>query len=656
MLTIRRWYLFLVCAISLNAVAWVVIALLRNLLGEVLLGRQSSLEFVALQIAILLVGTPVYLVHWLWAQGAARKNQDERASTLRRAYLFGTLAGFLAPIFANAFNSLAELLSLLPRFGVFESEYFNLTEALLFNSLAILVLAVVFFYHQRILRVDLRQEPEREVAPGLRRFFVYGFSAAGMLMASLGSIHLLRWIMIALLFQDSHLRVLPADVALLLLGAPLWLFFWQRGPRLWDGDEACELDSSLRRFYLYTTVFVSALTVVLQGTVILAGLFSRLLDLPSRDTIASPLPVLIVMLGLWAYHATILRKEAALVAEAPRQAGIRRLYAYLIAAIGLAAFLVGLGGDISVMIRSFSPLSRPALDEQLAWFSAALLAGFPVWSLPWRRLEGQARLAAIAGVAERASLVRKLYLYFYLFLATMTVLSGLVYTLYRVLSVVLGAARAGNLLVDIGQALAFSLVAVGVWIYHGSALRRDGSFKQREQNERLSQWRVVVVDAGDGSYGKWVLQGLRRDIPALNLDPVGLTPGAVAAMGAGVEAVTERIAQANLVVGPAFISVPCGGDGAVSPQVAEAVAMSHNRKLLAPIAGDGWEWIGVDRWDQEGWVRQTVQAVKQIVQDEPLKPHRPLGAGAVIGMVAIGLWLLPVLVGLVISILDGFWY
>ena len=58
------------------------------------------------------------------------------------------------------------------------------------------------------------------------------------------------------------------------------------------------------------------------------------------------------------------------------------------------------------------------------------------------------------------------------------------------------------------------------------------------------------------------------------------------------------------------------------------------------MRANGWEWAGVDRWNAEAIVRQTVRAVKQIVEGEEVKPARPLGAGAVIGIIIGVLFLL----------------
>ena len=645
MITVRRWYIFLVCAISLQSVVWAIIALLRNLLTAG--SRPTPVTATAFQIAVAVIGLPIFLVHWLWAQRLARRDEDERGSALRRFYLYGTLAGFVGPFAANAFDLIATLLALAAGSERFDFSEFTPVEAGLRNFVALVVLALLWFYHWRIAASDSRALPETDNAATLRRLYVFGFSAAGVTMTTLGVIRLLRWIMFQ--FGSSPAiggfagASLTDEVARLSVGVPLWLIFWRMAQSLFTGPGEEERESALRKLYLYVTVFVAVLSAVTNATFILAGIFRRLLSLPPQGDIREPLPIILGMAVLWAYHAYVLRADETLAREAPRQAGIRRLYLYIVGGVGLAAFLTGLGGDLSVLIRLRDESFGAGLKEQLAWFTAALVAGLPVWLLPWRLVQIKAVASGPAGVEERRSIVRKIYLYFYLFVATMTALSSLVYIVYRLLSLALGEGSSFNLISDLGQAIAYSLIAVGVWLYHGAGVRGDGRLNQREQTRRLAEMRVGVVDAGDGRFGRVVLDSLRRELPGLALEPFGLTPQAAEAMGSNGEAIAARLAQVGLIVGPWTMAVAGGAGGTVTVEVAGAVVASPARKLLIPVRADNWEWAGVDRWNTEATVRQIVHAVKQIIGGAEVTVTRPIGIGAIVGGVVIALILLNIL-------------
>ena len=634
MATVRRWYIFLVCFISLQSVAWAVIALVQDLFAS---GGNSSIAFTAFQIAVIIIGLPVFLAHWLWAQRLAGKDSDERASALRRLYLYGTLAAFLSPFAVVVFDLLATLLSL--PFGAPQSDFafynYSPGEVILRDLIALIVLGLLWFYHRRITTADAKACPEIENAATVRRLYVLGFSAGGVWAVTVAVMSISRWIMgqfgggDAIRGFDTY--SLTNEVARLMVGLALWLPFWLAAQKMFTGMNQEERESALRKFYLYANVLIASLSVVTNITLIVAGLFRRLLGLPSLGDIRDPLSVILGLGILWAYHSYVLRGDAALAGEAPRQAGVRRLYLYLVAAVGLAAFLVGLSGDISVLIRSLSDsFFGDDLKEQLAWFTAALIAGLPVWLLPWRPAQIGAVAAGATGAEERHSVIRKIYLYFYLFVATMTVLSSAVYILFRLLSIALGERFSGNLLNDLAHAIAFSLIAVGVWLYHGYALRSDGQINKREHGKRLTGLRVAVVDTGDGQFGRALLDGLQRELPGIILEPIGLTQPAAQAMGGTPENIPGQLAAAGLIVGPWNIAV--AGE-AIPAEVAAAVVAGPARKLLVPTRADGWDWAGVDRWNTEAIVRQTVQAVKQIVAGEEVKPARPLAGCALIGAI-----------------------
>jgi hypothetical protein len=285
------------------------------------------------------------------------------------------------------------------------------------------------------------------------------------------------------------------------------------------------------------------------------------------------------------------------------------------------------------------------LREQLSWFTAAIIAGLPVWILPWRQVQNRAAESGLAGRDARRSTVRKIYVYFFLFVATMTVLSSAVFIVFKVLSWFLGLDA--PTLSELGHSIAFSMIAVIVWLYHGFILRSDHKLSSQEQVRQLEGLRVAVVDVGAGHFGRAVVDALKLETPELDLEPIVLTqPGTEDLVGeteGDDEKIATQLAQAGLIVGPWMIAVPGGEGGAVTPAIAQAVLDSPALKLLAPTRAEGWDWAGVDRWDAEALVQQTVSAVKQIATGEEVKSARPLGAGAIIAII-IGVLLLLLLV------------
>ncbi|MEI6775698.1 MAG: DUF5671 domain-containing protein [Chloroflexales bacterium] len=622
MVTVRRWYIFVTATIGLHGLAWALIALLRGVFDA---DGHPPVATTAFQIALVLVCLPLWVVHWLWAERLARTDADERASALRRLYLYGNLAGLLLPLAANVWDILLALLQLglgLPQLGLDRTP----GPAILRGMIALLVLGGFYAYHTLVARGDVRAVPPVGAGALVRRIYLLGIAALGVAILSNGAMNLLHW----LLFQiggTGDRGGLAAPVVAVLVGLALWLGHWLRAERLFAGTDADERASALRKFYLYALIVVGALSVVINAAALLAGVFRVALGLTPEGDIRDALPTILIGGVIWGFHANVLRTDVAAIGEAPRQAGVRRLAWYLVAAIGLMASLIGFGGLLSVLIQALggaAPLAN--LREPLAWFTATLIAGLPPWLIFWRRAQIAATAEGSASEAERTSLVRRIYLFFFVFIATLTVLGGALYILYRLISMALGEPFVGDLVTDLAQAIAYSLMATAVLLAHGSTLRRDGRARQAVGVTQQVALRVVVL--ADGEIGAALLVGLRSALPGLGLIPLDRSAD-----------LAGQLAQADMIVGP---WVPDGSD-----PLAGALAASSARKLLLPLSGPGWEWAGVEPYGTTAGVTQIIAAVRQSLAGEPIRPLRPLSA-ATIGGVAVGvILLLLLLIGVV---------
>ena len=619
---IRRWYIYLVSLVSLQALAWGIISLLWNIF---VYGRRAGIaietDSLSWQIAVIIVTLPVFLAHWLWGQRLAQRDSEERNAWVRSLYLYVVIASFLVPIVINGYSLLEllfqQILNIEPRYSYSRLTPGNRT---LLHLIPIIVLTTLWFYHHRLAATDSHPAAPTKTA---RRWYIFGFAAAGLTMATIGSIALLRWLLMQIGADSdviNRFTYLPSELSRLLIGISLWLIFWQWAQRLFATKNVEEQASTLRKFYLYLVIFMMALTAVSATTTIFANIIRRLLSLPSSGDIREAIAVIAVTASLWFYHARVLQQDIQASQEQPKQATIRRLYWYLIAAIGLAAFLVGFGGLISVLIRSFSGPFITELREQLAWFTAALVAGLPVWLLPWRQAQTAATISGEVGNDEREATTRKIYLYFYLFVATMTVLASAVYIVYRLVSLILGANTATNLGSELTHAIAYALIAVAVWFYHGSILRSDSRLTDtRLPPEAL---RVAIVDEVDGRLGHPLLTALHQALPFATLQSVGFqtdTPN-----GHTPETI---LAEAELIISPWPLA---------QSEQAYATAVSHSpaRKLLIPAHQEGWEWVGVEPWNLEQIITQTVQASRQIATGGPVKQQRPHTIGSIMGIIA----------------------
>jgi hypothetical protein len=183
----------------------------------------------------------------------------------------------------------------------------------------------------------------------------------------------------------------------------------------------------------------------------------------------------------------------------------------------------------------------------------------------------------------------------------------------------------------IGQAIGFSLIAAGAWLYHGWAVREDGRLSQSDQAQRYAATRAVVLLNGATEFDRTLLEVLRHDVPGLTLSEVSVTA-------------TELPATDLIVCASPFAGL--------SAELATAIAASSAHKLMLPARLNAWDWAGVDRWDDTALAQQTAHAIKQLIEGETVHPVRPLGVFAIIGIVFIVLVLL-IVIWIPISILLG---
>src|SRR5919201_4089794 len=98
MKSIRRLYFYLVAFISIEVVLWGLVGLLRSVVNDTISGGAEAL---ARALALILVGVPIFLVHWLWAQRVSGRDEEEKTATLRAVFFYAILLATLIPVVQN---------------------------------------------------------------------------------------------------------------------------------------------------------------------------------------------------------------------------------------------------------------------------------------------------------------------------------------------------------------------------------------------------------------------------------------------------------------------------------------------------------------------------------------------------------------------------
>ena len=184
----RRVYFYGVAFASL-----VMLAIGLNGLGELLLDRLAGvlpgagqtvsrpLSELTQSVALVLVGLPVWLLHWRLAQRAAEREEGEREAALRRLYLYAVLLTFALRWAFSANELLQAALGALLGADLSTGRG-ALGRALLAPLPWIVVSGALWAYHRQVVVGDRRLVGEAGASATLRRWYVYGLAFAGLLV------------------------------------------------------------------------------------------------------------------------------------------------------------------------------------------------------------------------------------------------------------------------------------------------------------------------------------------------------------------------------------------------------------------------------------------------------------------------------------------
>lgn len=623
MQNVRRWYIYLVSAISLLAVVWAFIGMLQLFFAD----RVGDGNFgFAFNTAVIVIGLPVYLAHWLSAQRAARAQQEERRDFVRRLFIYSILA-------ISLWSILTELTSILV--GPAQPTLFYGYDH---HLISLFVMGLVGFYHYKILSEDTASAPETGELANIRRVFLFGFSGLGLFNLTTGARNLISW-MLSLLSGETIGNSFSgySEVVTLVLGLATWLFFWRLAERLFDSGKEEEQSASVRSVYLYLVLIVAAINVIGGIITLLAGLFRGLLALPVSEGWAGTVAIIVVMGVAWFYHAAVLRRDVATVSDVARGERVRQIYVYLIAALGLTVLLAGLVGDLYVVLDGSAgqTFSSTGLLEEFSWFTAALLVGLPLWLLTWRAIQIQASGTSAVASERRRSLPRKVYLYVFLFGASMVLLGSLINIVYQFLLRVLGSgfSSANG---DFSRSFSLAIVSSLVLVYYNSILRKDGKAETQELNKKIAKSRVAILETGKVGLGRALEEALGAEYPQLHID---LLDFGVKKSAAGQKQAVAILKKASLVISPWNIFV----SKSVPASVSSALVASPAQKLMLPQSDSGWHWVGMEDFGHERMIETSIKAVKQVVAGEPVKYSRGNGCGTIGVVLIVALIILPLL-------------
>jgi len=609
MQSLRRLYLYAVTFVSLEVVLWGSIGLGRAFAAGGRAGEGSTNQL-AQALAFILVGIPVFLLHWSLAQRAARREPGERSALLRAIFLYGVLLATLLPVVNNSLALLDRLLTI--AFGM-DPVMAALGGAQTFsdNLFAILLNALAAAYFYSVLRTDWKAGPVGDDFAVLRRLFRYLALVYFLIMAVIGAQRVLEYLL-RLLSPAARpdLALLSSSLALLLVGVSLWLLTgWIISRSL---DEAGERESLLRWVVLISVVLASAVVGLFFMLVLLQILLEEVLGRGSTpaeliDEVAMTLSIGIAFGAAWVYYSRLLREEKVYVSglapqETKRFVLLRRIQAYVMTSFGLTVALLGL----QVLLEDLLDLVLPggmdwelALIEGISFGMAALVVGLPVWILNWRPLAREAAAEGESGDEARRSVIRRGYLYLVLFAGVMGVMFSTGALIYQLLRALLGESTPDLLYQTLAQ-LKTMLVFAALLAYHAWVLRQDNRLIERLLARRRAQYPVLVLAPAEAGFAESLVAALEQEAPGL---PVAVHP---------IEqgAPDETFSAARAVILPADLLTTPG----------EALrlwlrAFDGKRIVLIGPGGD-WLWVPAARGGLPASARRAARLARRLAEGE----------------------------------------
>ena len=427
MRTIRRLYFYLVTLISLELVIWGIIALGRTIVDN--LPGVGTGNLLAGGLSLVLVGVPIFLIHWRVVQRDALRDEEERGNRLRALYLYGARIGILIPVVQNVLAIISRLL--LTFFGLNPNQAFiGYGQTLADNLIAIVINLIAWAYIERILRSDWSANLPGYILGEVRRLYRYAWVLYGLGLTVTGVDLILRFIFYLPQGEIGSNPILLANgLALAFVGTPVWVYTWLAAQNALS--QPGEQPSMLRLTVLYLLALFGAMTSLGTAGALLYSILRLILGyrqsfagfLSSNNT---SLALIIPVAVLWGYYGNQLKKDIFSQPEPLRRASLQRLYDYVLALIGNAATFYGLWRLLSTMVNiAFHNTGLgDVVQSELASALAALATGLPLWLAIWPNLQKEAGQLNDAGDHARRSILRKSYLYFVLFVSIVGVMGS----------------------------------------------------------------------------------------------------------------------------------------------------------------------------------------------------------------------------------------
>ena len=457
--------------------------------------------------AATLVALVVWGGHFWFARRYAHRDPAERASAIRRLYVYWACLVMSIGAAIALDNALANYLRPIldcrtvspPVYIPFVCGSTAGAESAIQAAWIALVLGAFWALHYRIAARDRAAVGEQGRSASLRRWYMYPAILIGLLMMLSGAASLIILVWLRLLNSTLGMdqgRYIGDAAGLLVGGLMLWGFHARVLAQSYIEDDR---KSTLRALEGFIAVAVCMVFALIGAAQILYYGLARLLGVSNPGNVgtdivaamASPVAVVVVYGAAWFLVRRRLARDTG-SHEVDRQAGVRRLYTNLAALVSMAALGAGAAGVLWNLAEQIeAPLiGVKASDwrDPISFWGTLFVVGVAVWLAHWRHAPWP---------GDRQSLSRRLYVWAALLVSVLALLGSGIGLLNVVLQQVFSASptlhSAANL--DFGHYLAVLVVAVIIGVYHWRVLRADAAARPAKHEVEAAPAMIAVPAA-----------------------------------------------------------------------------------------------------------------------------------------------------------------
>ncbi|MFZ5808449.1 MAG: DUF5671 domain-containing protein [Chloroflexota bacterium] len=639
MQTIRRIYFYAVALVSVETIVWGLIGLLRSVASPQIVG--GAVERLAAPLAFVLVGLPVFYLHWRAVQRSASVSAEEATTWERAVFFYAVLAFTLVPIVQNTLAFLSRTLQL-----AFGSEAWQALvgggQTITDNAVAVIIngLAAAYFFDQLKrnwqgygnVGKDGIYSADWERFADIRRLYRYLWLVYAVVLAVFGAFQLIQYVLLTPQALGLGGRPnLANGLALIFIGFPLWVYV--RGGINRSLEQRSEAQSWLRLIFLYGLALFGLFALLFNGGRILDVILRAVLgENMGREHFASLLRPAVGMalpfLAVWIEYGRALNLRIQLGRKIEERQSLKRIYHSILSLAGLVAWLGGVAQILNFLIDltanpqvSWGDDLRKVLSGGLV----LLIIGFPLWAANWSKLAREAAQPDAAGEHSRRSLVRRGSLYLLIFAGVVGVMFSSGAFLYRLLSAVLGS-QAENLMLESLRNLRLLAIFAFVLIYHWRALRSDMRGTAGELAARHAAYAVGVV-TDEEAFTQAFRTAVEREAPNL---PVTFLTATELDSFSGLQ-------ELKCLVLPAQVYLNA------TPERLKRLQQYQGERLLAPDSTPGWNWLSGVGVSPTWQARRAAKWVRLLAEGETLPKPTESNPWTTVAYILAGLMLLQIL-------------